>query len=66
MDQPQAFTGTEPDTAFSPLPGTDLVRPDIRSKQPHRRIEMRQIGAMFHQTLLQLVHHATQFRSFPA
>jgi hypothetical protein len=65
-EQPQAFTGTDPDAACSLLPGTDLLRPDIRIKQPHRRIEVRQIGAMFHQTLLQLVHHATQFRSLRA
>jgi hypothetical protein len=46
--------------------GTDLQRPDVRIKQLHRRVEMRQIRPLLRKLLLELSHYPRQFRSLVA
>ncbi len=57
IDQPKAFTLTESGTACSLPFGTDLLRPDVRIKQLHRRVEMRQIRPLLRKLLLELSHY---------
>src|SRR5271165_6768851 len=66
VDQPKALTGTEPCTACPLLPGSDSVRPDVRIEQPHRRIEMRQIGLLLAKLSFKLDHYSSQFRPLVA
>jgi hypothetical protein len=66
IDQPQAFTRTEPGPVSSLLLGANLLRADIGIEQPHRRIKMHQIGPVQLEPLLELVHHSAQFRSLVA
>jgi hypothetical protein len=66
IDQPKAFTLTEPGIACSLTFGTDLQRPDVRIKQLHRRVEMRQIRPLLRKLLLELSHYPRQFRSLVA
>ena len=41
--------------------GPDLLRLDVRVEQPHRRIEMPEVGSMLHKLLLKLTHYCGQF-----
>jgi hypothetical protein len=66
VEQPQALARTEPGTARPLLLGADTVRPDVRIKQPHRRIEMRQIGLLLPKLSLKLAHYSGQFRPLVA
>jgi hypothetical protein len=56
VDQLQAFARTEPDTACPLLPGTDAIRLDVWIKQPHRRIEMCEIGLLLRKLSLKLTY----------
>ena len=66
VDQPKALAGSEPNTSYPRLLGTDLLRLDVRVEQAHRRIEMRQVRPLLHKLLLKLTHYSGQFRPLVA
>ena len=61
VDQPQALAWTEPGIACPRLLGADVVWPDIRIKQPHGGIDMRQIRPLLHKLSLKLTQRSCQF-----
>jgi hypothetical protein len=46
IDQPEAFTRSEPGVALPSLPGPNIVRSNVRIEKKHRRIDMGQIAAL--------------------
>ena len=59
MDQPQAFARLEP-SATGPLwPNPSLFRREVWIEQPHGAVEMREIGTMLDDLLLQMAHHCS-------
>ena len=66
VDQPEAFTRSEPGVALPLLPGPNVAWPNVRIEKKHRRINMRQIAALLRQLLLELPHQARQCRSLVA
>jgi transposase-like protein len=63
VDQSQAFAMPEPNVACPPLPGADLLRPDVWIEQPHGRVEMRQVCFVPRELLFKLSQSSSQFRA---
>ena len=66
VDQTKAFAGTKPAAARPRLPESDLFGTNVRIKQQHRRVEVRETGAMLRQLLLQPIDNSGQLRSLVA
>src|SRR6185437_2977284 len=66
VDQAKAFAGAKPAAARPRLPESDLFGTNVRIKQQHRRVEVRETGAILRQLLLQPIHNSGQLRSLVA